>query len=126
MGREVLMSAQAYAVGASLFALTALLAVLCVRGLRRYLQTRMRVQLMWGGGLAFATAAMAVEAIVYLGYVSVPMLQAYVFLSAANVGVLSLGATRVLRSPRIEAGYTWYTVATCALVGVFSFATPLS
>lgn len=81
---------------------------------------------MWGTGLAFASAAMGVEAAVYLGFLSVPLLQAYVFLSAAIVGVLSLGATRVLRSPRIERVYTWYTAATCAVVAIFSFATPLS
>jgi len=120
------MIAQSYAIAISLFTLTAMLAVLGARGLRRYFQTRMRVQLMWGGGIAFATAAMGVEGVVYLGYVSVPLLQAYVFFSAAIVGVLSLGATRVLRSPRIERAYTWFTAATCAVVGVFSFVTPLS
>ncbi|MGA8663594.1 MAG: hypothetical protein WB809_00775 [Thermoplasmata archaeon] len=120
------MTAQTYAIAISLFTLTAMLAVLGVRGLRRYVQTRNRAQLMWGGGIAFATAAMAVEGIVFLGFVSVPLLQAYVFFSAAIVGVLSLGATRVLRSPRIERAYSWYTAATCAVVGVFSFLTPLS
>jgi len=114
-----------YAIGSSLLVLTAMLAVLCVRGLRRYYQSRVRTQLMWGLGLAFAAAAMALEAVVYVGVVSVLLLQAYVFFSAAIVGVLSLGATRVLRRPRVERVYTWYIAATCAVVAVFSFATPL-
>jgi hypothetical protein len=119
------MTAQAVAIGASLFVLTVMLGVLCYRGLRRYAQTHLRVQLMWAGGLAFATGAMALEGIVYLGYVSSLLLQAYVFFSAAIVGVLSLGATRVLRRPRVETAYLWYIAATTAIVGVASFLTPL-
>ena len=80
---------------------------------------------MWGSGLAFAGAAMAIETIVYAGIVSSPLLQAYVFLSAAIVGVLSLGATRILRSPRLERVYVGYTAAACALVAVACALTPL-
>jgi hypothetical protein len=117
---------ESLAIAASLAALTLLLLVLSIRGLRQYVERRLRTQLMWAGGLAFATAAMAVELVVYLGYVSSPLLQAYVFLSAAIVGVLSLGATRILQRPRVERGYTWYIAACCAVVGVASFLTPLS
>ncbi len=114
------------ALAASLLILTALLAVLAVRGLLRYAATRAPVQLMWGLGILCATAAMAIEVAVYLGVVLVPILQAYVFLSAAIVGVLSLGATRVLRRPRVERGYRAYIAGTTALVAAASFLTPLS
>jgi hypothetical protein len=113
-------------IAASLVALTALLLILCVRGFLQYSRLRLRTQLMWATGLGFATAAMAVEAVVYLGFVSSVLLEAYVFFSAAIVGVLSLGATRILRRPRLERGYTAYIAACSALVGVASFVTPLS
>ncbi len=118
-------TATSYAIGSSLVVLTALLAFLCVRGLRRYSENRAPPQLMWGLGLAFAAAAMGIEAVVYVGMASVPLLQAYVFLSAAIVGVLSLGATRVLRRPRVERLYAWYIAASCAVVAVVSFLVPL-
>lgn len=119
------MGIEAYLVAISLVALTTLLFVLSVRALVRYRQTRSRSQLMWGGGLACATAAMAVEAIVFLGVVSSPILEAYVFLSAAIVGTLSLGATKILRSPRIERIYTVYILSTTAVVAAASAVTPL-
>jgi len=113
------------AIDLSLWVLCALLLILFARSLRKYSVSHSRVELMWGGGLALAAAAMAVEAIVFLGAVSSPLLQAYVFCSAAIVGVLSLGATRVLKSPRLERAYTAYVAATCAMVGAASFLTPL-
>jgi hypothetical protein len=115
-----------YAIGSSLFVLTAMLGLLCVRGFRRFLQNHVRTQLMWASGLAFAAIAMALEGIVYVGFSNTVLLQLYVFVSAAIVGVLSLGATRVLRSPRVERVYSWYIGASCAIVAAFSFATPLS
>jgi hypothetical protein len=117
---------EGYAIAISLLLLAVLLAVLSVRGFRRFVEAGVRSQLMWASGLAFATAAMAIEAVVYLGVVSGPLLQAYVFVSAAIVGVLSLGATRILRRRWVETAYTWYTVAACAVVGVASFLTPVS
>ena len=120
------MNSESYAIALSLLALSALLLVLSVRGLWRFFETRSRSQLMWGLGLTLATAAMIVESVVYLGYVSITILQAYVFFSAAIVGVLSLGATRILRSPRIERFYLGYIGVTCAAVAVASFLTPLS
>jgi hypothetical protein len=101
---------------ASLIALGALLAVLSVRGLREFVREGRRTQLMWGSGLALGAAAMAIEAIVYAGWVTTALLQAYIFLSAGIVGVLSLGATKVLRRPRVEAAYTGYMLASLALV----------
>lgn len=113
------------AIALSLGVLTAILLVLTVRGLRKFATTRSMVQLAWAGGLALAAAAMAIEAVVYVGVVDAPILRAYVFLSAAIVGVLSLGATRVLRSPRVERIYAAYTGLLLAVVGLASFLTPL-
>jgi hypothetical protein len=112
-------------IAVSLFALTTLLVVLSFRALAKYVETRARPQLAWGGGLALAAAAMAVESTVFLGMVSSGILQAYVFLSAAIVGVLSLGATRILRSPRIERVYTGYVLGSCAAVGIACALYPL-
>ncbi|MCI4365424.1 MAG: hypothetical protein L3K10_05110 [Thermoplasmata archaeon] len=120
-----MVSAEYYAVASSLVLLSILLLVLSARALFRYWAAPTRSQLMWGGGLVFATGAMIVEAAVYLGSVSSLLLQTYVFFSAAIVGVLSLGATKILRSPRVERGYTVYIAATVGLVGVFSYLTPL-
>lgn len=119
------MDAEFVLIATSLVLLTSLLFVLSVRGLVRYAENRSRSQLMWGSGLSIATAAMAVECTVYLGTVSSPILQLYVFCSAAIVGVLSLGATKILRSPRVERYYTGYILATCGLVAVASALTPL-
>ncbi len=119
------MDAEFILISTSLVLLTTLLFVLSVRALVRFAENRSRPQLMWGSGLAIATAAMAVESVVYLGTVSTGILQLYVFCSAAIVGVLSLGATRILRSPRLERVYTGYIVATCALVAFASALSPL-
>jgi hypothetical protein len=113
-------------VGASLVVLTLLLAALCVRGLWRFRRTRILSELIWGCGLALAAAAMGVESAVFFGAVSSPILEAYVFLSAAIVGILSLGATKVLRRPLLARGYTWYILATCGLLAVAGALTPLS
>ncbi|MGD0718529.1 MAG: hypothetical protein ABSA15_02990 [Thermoplasmata archaeon] len=113
------------AIGLSLFLLTALLAVLSVSGLIRFYRSRVPSQLMWASGLALAAAAMGIEAVVYAGMVSSALLQAYVFLSAAIVGILSLGATRVLRRPRLEEVYTAYTLLACVLVAVACAIVPL-
>ncbi|MCI4369633.1 MAG: hypothetical protein L3K09_08760 [Thermoplasmata archaeon] len=119
------MDAEFYGIAISLLLLGLLLWVLSIRSLWKFAHSRLRPEAMWGSGLALAAAAMNVEMLVYVGIVTTPLLQSYIFLSAAIVGVLSLGATKILRSPRLEAGYSAYTVLTCALVGVFSFITPL-
>jgi hypothetical protein len=117
--------AESIGIAVSLLALTALLVVLSARAVARFFESRSRPQLMWGSGLALAAAAMAVESVVYFGVVTSPILQTYVFLSAAIVGVLSLGATRVLRSPRVERVYTGYIVGACALVAAACAMSPL-
>ena len=119
------MNALGLGIASSLLVLSTLLLILSVRALTRYRQHASRPQLMWGTGLVFATGAMMVESAVYLGSVSSFLLQVYVFFSAAIVGVLSLGATKILRRPRVERAYTYYIAATCGLVAVFSFLTPL-
>ncbi len=115
-------SADQMAIGVSLGLLTLALAFLSVRGFLQYAERRVRMQLMWASGLALSAGAMAVETIIYAGIVDMLLLQAYVFLSAALVGVLSLGATKVLRSPRIERVYEIYTLACIALVGIAAFS----
>ena len=119
------MNAEFVLIATSLVLLTTLLFVLSVRALARFAENRSRSQVMWGSGLSIATAAMGVECVVYLGSVSSPLLQLYVFCSAAIVGVLSLGATKILRSPRIERYYTGYILATCGLVAAACAITPL-
>ncbi|HLN50690.1 MAG TPA: hypothetical protein VK455_01320, partial [Thermoplasmata archaeon] len=120
------MDVEMLGIALSLILLTATLGALAARGLVRYLHDRSRPQLMWGVGLLLAAVATTVELVVYLGFVDSPLLQTYVFLSAAIVGVLSLGSTRAIRSIRFRNGYTAYTLATCGIVGVFTVATPLS
>jgi len=110
---------------ASLLLLTGALGFLSARAFLRFYRTRVMVQVWWAGGLALSTGAMAVESIVYAGILTEPLLQAYVFLSGALVGILSIGATRVLRSPRLELGYSLYTVLACGVLGVFSFTTSM-
>jgi hypothetical protein len=112
-------------IAVSLAVLTATLAALAARGLVRFAQTRVASQMAWGAGLGLAALATAIELVVYLGFVNLPLLQAYVFLSAAIVGTLSLGCTHVIRSSRFRAGYTAYALAACAVVGGLSFATRL-
>jgi hypothetical protein len=119
------MDAISVGVAASLLALTVTLSIFSTRGLARFVRDRSPSQLAWGAGLGLAAVATAVELVVYEGIVNVSLLQAYVFLSAAIVGILSLGCTRVIRSGRFRAGYTVYALAGCALVGGLSFATPL-
>lgn len=119
------MDAVGATIALSLALLTLALAVLAVRGLRAYLGGAPATQAMWGSGLALASAAMAIETVVYVGIVSVPILQAYVFLSAALVGVLSLGCTPILGRALLARAYTAYIAVACAVVAVGSFLTPL-
>ena len=118
-------SAQTWAIGVSLGALGLALGGLFVRGIGQYLRTRQRLQLFWAGGMGLASGAMAIETVVYAGVVSSGLLQAYVFLTAALVGVLSLGATRVLKSPRFESGYRGFIFASIALVGLACLLVPI-
>ncbi|MGA8604591.1 MAG: hypothetical protein WB788_05970 [Thermoplasmata archaeon] len=119
------MDATGTGIAISLLALTVTLAIVSARGLLQFVRGHIRSQLAWGAGLGLAAVATGVEFVVYLGVVDLPLLQTYVFLSAAIVGVLSLGCTQVIRSPRFRAGYTAFTLAACALVGALTFTTPL-
>ncbi|MCI4330348.1 MAG: hypothetical protein L3K19_00670 [Thermoplasmata archaeon] len=120
------MDAQSVGISISLALLTAALGFLSARAFVRGFRSKVRVQMWWAGGLAMAGAAMGVETIVYLGVVDQPLLQSYVFLSAALVGILSIGACRVLRRPRVESAYSWYILGACGVLAVASFETPLS
>lgn len=119
------MDAEGYAIVVSLLFVLALLVVLVARGAAQYARTKDRNQIIWGSGLALAAAAMAVETIVYWGVAPGPYLPAYVFLSAAIVGVLSLGATRVLRRPRLETAYRGWVFGTCGLVAALCVVVPM-
>jgi hypothetical protein len=119
------MDAEGYAIVVSLLFVLALLIVLVARSATQYAHAKDRNQIIWGSGLGLAAAAMAVEAVVYWGVAPGPFLPAYVFLSAAIVGVLSLGATRVLRRPRLETGYRAYILGTTGLVAALCVVTPM-
>ena len=119
------MDAASYATAASLILLCVLLSFLCARGTYRFLKEHARQELPWAGGLGLAAGAMAIEVVVYFGTVTTPILDTYVFLSAAIVGILSLGATHVFHRPLLERAYSGCILAACALVAVFSFSTPL-
>jgi len=119
------MDASAIGIALSLALLTTTLGALAARGLVRFARAHVPAQLMWGVGLGLAAVATGVELVVFVGVVATPLLQTYVFLSAAIVGFLSLGSTRVLHSVRFERGYTGYILATCAAVGALSFTTPM-
>jgi len=80
---------------------------------------------MFGLGLACATGALLIELVAYLGVVTSPLLEAYIFLSAAIVGVLSLGSAKSFRPGRFEVGYTAYLAVAMAAVAWVSFTTPM-
>jgi len=119
------MDALSVVIAASLAALAAALGMLAGRGFLRAARTGKVAQAMWGGGLALGAAAMAVELVAYLGLVDEGLLQGYVFLSAAIVGVLSLGAVGSLRRPRLERGYAAFQTVALATTAVASFTTRL-
>ncbi|MGP8078466.1 MAG: hypothetical protein ACLQD8_06335 [Thermoplasmata archaeon] len=110
----------------SLALLSGVLSYLSIRGVFRSYQGRSRHQLMFALGLGCGAAAMAIELVAYLGVVNSPLLQGYVFLSAAIVGVLSLGSAKAFRPGRFEAIYAAYMVVTLGTVAWFSFTTPMA
>jgi hypothetical protein len=112
-------------VAASLAALCVVLGFLTLRGFVQSIQKRSRHQLMFGLGLACGTAALAVELVAYLGLATVWLLQSYVFLSAAIVGVLSLGSARSFRPGLFEPVYTGFIAVIGAIIAWFSFTTSL-
>ena len=102
-----------------------MLGFLAARGLFRAVRDRSRHPLMFGLGLACGTAALALVLGALVGVVTGLVLLGYVFLSAAIVGVLSLGSAKSFRAGRFEPIYTAYTAATLALVAGLSFSTPM-
>lgn len=113
-------------VAASLALLTGVLGAMVGRGLIRFARSRDAKELPWAFGLGLGTLATALELLAYLGFVSEPLLQAYVFCSAGIVGVLSVGSVRAFRRPRVARAYTGYTAVALAAVAWGSFTTPLS
>jgi hypothetical protein len=117
--------ATSIAITASLALLGAVLAVLSVRAFVRFLGKPEPTQAMWCAGMGMAAVAMAIEALVYAGVDSSGLLEAYVFASAALVGLLSLGCTHVLRSARFARWYRAFILAACAVLAVACALTPL-
>lgn len=110
----------------SLWVLTAALVFLAARGFLKFFEKNALPQLAWGSGLLLSAFSMAIEAVVYGGVVNSVILEAYTFCTAALVGALSLGATRVLRRPMLEKGYAVFQGVACAILGVACFLTPIS
>jgi hypothetical protein len=123
--RRAWMDPETIGIAASLAGLSTVLGYLSARGLARSVRERSRHQLMFALGLVCGTAALLVELVAYLGIIDSPLLQAYVFLSAAIVGVLSLGSAKSFRPGRFEGIYAAYMAATMGAVAWFSFATPM-
>jgi len=119
------MEPSAAGIAISLAALGGALGVLAVRGFLRAYRTRKIAQAMWGAGLALGAAAMAIELLAYVGLVTEGLLQAYVFLSAGIVGVLSLGAAGSLHRPRLARGYAAFEGVALLATAVASFTTPM-
>lgn len=109
----------------SLAVLTVVLGGLSGRGFVKAVHDRARIQLLWGTGLGFGAAATAIELVAYLGVVSGVLLQAYVFFSAAIVGVLSMGSMHAFRGARWARGYLAYAGASIAVVAAFSFTSAM-
>jgi len=120
------MDAESWGIATSLGLLTLVLAALAGRGFVRFFRTHKHSQIGWGVGLGFGAAATAIELSAYVGVVSSVMLQAYVFLSAAIVGTLSLGSVRAFRKPIYRYLYAGYIIAVSAVTGIFCFTTPVS
>ena len=112
-------------IAVSLAALALTLGVLSVRGFAHAVRARKLAQAMWGGGMALGAAAMAVEFLAYAGVVTEGLLQAYVFLSAAIVGVLSLGAVGSLRRPRLAIGFAGFEAVALGVTGFACLMTSL-
>lgn len=109
----------------SLALLSLILGYLSIRGMYRAFGERSRHQLWFGLGLSCGTAALLVELLAYVGIVNSGLLQAYVFLSAAIVGVLSLGSAKSFRPGRFEVAYTSYMAVAIGTVAWFSASTPM-
>jgi hypothetical protein len=114
-----------WGIALSLAVLSVVLGLLSARGFVRFVRNHDRHQVMWAVGLSFGTAATSLELIAYLGVVTTSLLQAYVFFSAAIVGVLSLGALRAFHRVFWNRTYIGYIAATLAVVAFFTLKTPM-
>ncbi len=118
--------AERWGIALSLGLLCTVLSVLSARGFVRFAKNHDRHQVMWAVGLSFGAAATSLELLAYLGIVSSPLLQAYVFFSAAIVGVLSLGALRAFHRVLWNRTYIGYIGASLATVAFYTVRTPMS
>ncbi len=123
--RVLTVDLESWGIAASLALLTGVLGALSVRGFVRFARNHDRHQVMWAAGLGLGTAATALELVAFVGVVSTFLLQAYVFFSAAIVGVLSLGAVRAFHRPGWIRAYEAYIGTALAAVALFSFTTPM-
>ena len=119
------MDVSSVAIAGSLGLLAFALTGLSARALARFVRRPEPTQAMWASGMGMAAVAMGIETAVYVGFVSVGLLQAYVFVSAALVGLLSLGCTHVIRIPRFAQVYTGFILLASLVLAVFCFTTPL-
>jgi hypothetical protein len=114
-----------WGVALSLGLLCVVLGALSARGFVRSARNRDLHQAMWAVGLGLGTAATSLELVAYVGIVSTALLQAYVFFSAAIVGVLSLGAVRAFHRVRWNQTYVGYIAASLAAVAFYTVTTPM-
>jgi hypothetical protein len=119
------MDAERWGIAFSLGLLSIVLGILSARGFLRFAKNRDRHQVMWAVGLSFGAAATSLELLAYVGVVSTALLQAYVFFSAAIVGVLSLGALRAFHRIPWNRAYIGYIGATLVTVAFFTLRTPM-
>jgi hypothetical protein len=116
---------EGWGIAISLGLLCVVLGALSARGFFRFVTNHDRHQVMWAVGLGMGTAATTLELLAFVGIVSSLLLQAYVFFSAAIVGVLSLGTLRAFHRPRWNRTYLAYIGASLAVVAFYSFSTPM-
>lgn len=119
------MDPEGWGIAFSLASLSVVLGALSARGFVRAVRDRTPTQVLWGTGLGFGATATAIELLAYVGTVNGILLQAYVFFSAAIVGVLSMGSTHAFRQARWTRTYLGYVGGSCGVVGFFSFTTPM-
>lgn len=123
--RAVRLTPEEIAIAVTLAALSFVLGFLSVRGFVHSLRGGDPHQVVWAVGLSMATAAMVIELLAYVGIVTEPLLQAYVFFSAAIVGVLSLGTLRAFHHENWNRTYFGYTSVALAALAVLCFSTPM-
>jgi hypothetical protein len=111
------------AVIVALSVLAFLAGLLSIVVLRRYLAQRKGFLLAYAVGLILVTFTLIEEVFFYAGYWSQPLIQSYLFLVAALVGILSLGSAKIGLAARWFRVYSLYIVAMVAIAGWFTFTT---